>query len=54
MRQLLPECGLAREDRGQAVGSLSKMIGSAKGFDLSLGDLTGAVLCLKKVSSELD
>lgn len=53
MRDMLPECGLSRTDRGQAIRSLTKVIGFARGFDLSLGDLGGAVLCLNKTVEEL-
>ena len=54
MRDLLLESGLSRTDRGQAVSALTKVIGSGKGFDLSLGDLGGAVRCLDKAIEQLN
>lgn len=54
MQDVMIECGLAATDRSQAVGLLTRFIGAAKGFDLSLGDLGGAVICLNKVVEEFD
>ena len=36
-----------------AVGAIAKVIGNAKGFDLSLGDLAGAVASIDRVFDEI-
>ena len=49
VREVMAECGLSSTDRGNAVRDIAKLIGTAKGFDLSLGDPAGAVACVNKV-----
>ena len=41
VREVMAECGLPETGRAAAVGAIAKVIGNAKGFDLSLGDLDG-------------
>ncbi len=53
MQDVMLECGLPRTDRGRAVSLLTKLIGTAKSFDLSLGDLAGAAICIKKTVEQL-
>lgn len=53
MREVMAECGLSRTDRGQAVSAMAKLVGTAKGFDLSLGDPAGAVACVDKIFDDL-
>jgi hypothetical protein len=49
VREVMAECGLSRIDRGKAVSGVAKLIGTAKGFDLSLGDPSEAVACVNRV-----
>ena len=49
VREVMAECGLTRVDRGKAVSGVAKFIGTAKGFDLSLGEPSGAVACVDRV-----
>ena len=53
MREVMAECGFSRSDRGQAVSVMAKLIGTAKGFDLSLGDPAGAVTCVNKIFADV-
>lgn len=48
VREVMAECGITRMDRGKAVSVVAKFIGTAKGYDLSLGDPAGAVACVNK------
>ncbi len=48
VREVMQECALPETGRAAAVGAIAKTIGSAKGFDLSLGELKGAVACLDR------
>jgi hypothetical protein len=54
VREVMQECGLPERDRGAAVGAIAKTIGNAKGFDLSLGDLHGAVACIDQLFQGLN
>ena len=49
----MSECGLPQTGRAGAVGAIAKVIGNAKGFDLSLGDLAGAVAAIDRVYDEI-
>lgn len=49
VREVMHECGLPETGRAEAVGAIVKTIGNAQGFDLSLGELRGAVACLERV-----
>jgi energy-coupling factor transporter ATP-binding protein EcfA2 len=53
VREAMAECKLSRGDRAKAVSAIAKQIGTAKGFDLSLGDPAGAVACVNKLLEEL-
>jgi hypothetical protein len=50
-REVIAESAFREAGRGEAVGNIIKMIGNARGFDLSLGDLDSAVSCLDSVFS---
>lgn len=54
VREVMAECGLPQTGRAAAVAAIAKVIGNAKGFDLSLGDLAGALACIDRVCEELD
>jgi hypothetical protein len=45
---LISELGMRGIDRGAPIGAIAAMVGSAKGFDLSLGDHTGAIKCIDR------
>ena len=49
VREVMQECGLPETGRAEAIGAIAKTIGNAKGFDLSLGELNGAVACLERL-----
>jgi GTPase SAR1 family protein len=49
VRDVMAECGLPQTERAQAVAAITKAIGKAKGFDLSLGELAGAVGCIDRL-----
>jgi hypothetical protein len=53
VREVMAECGLPQAGRAGAVGAIAKVIGNAKGFDLSLGDLAGAVAAIDRVYEEI-
>lgn len=53
VRDVMQECGLPETGRAKAVGAIAKAIGNAKGFELSLGELRGAVACLDRLCEEL-
>jgi hypothetical protein len=53
VREVMAECGLPKTCRAGAISTITKVIGSAKGFDLSLGELDGAVACIDRVFDEL-
>ena len=53
VREVMAECGLPATGRAAAVGAIAKVIGNAKGFDLSLGDLGAAVDCIDHVCREI-
>lgn len=53
MRDVIAECGLSITDRGKAISTLTKLFGTSKGFDLSLGDPVGAVTCINTVFEDL-
>ena len=53
VREVMQECGLPETGRAKAIGAIAKTIGNAKGFDLSLGELRGAVACLDRLCQEL-
>jgi GTPase SAR1 family protein len=48
-REVIAESAFHEADRGVAVGNIIKVIGNARGFELSLGDLDGAVSCLDNI-----
>jgi hypothetical protein len=54
VREVMTECGLVRTNRGIAVRDIVKFIGTAKGFDLSLGDPLEAVACINKALEGLN
>ena len=53
VREVMTECGLPQTNRAQAVAAITKVIGKAKGFDLSLGELQGAVGCIDRICEDL-
>ena len=53
VREVMSECGLPQTGRGAGVAAIAKVIGNAKGFDLSLGDLAGAVVEIDRVCEEI-
>ncbi len=53
VREVMPECGLPQTGRGAAVAAIASVIGNARGFDLSLGDLAGAVAEMERVCKEI-
>ena len=52
VRDVIAESGFPKTGRASAIGAIAKVIGKAKGFDLSLGDLAGAVACINRVFEE--
>jgi hypothetical protein len=52
VREVMAECGLPATGRAAAVGAIAQTIGSAKGFDLSLGEISGAVACIDEVCEQ--
>jgi hypothetical protein len=54
VREVMVECALAETGRAAAVGAIAKVIGGAQGFDLSLGEIAGAVRCIDEVCGQLD
>jgi hypothetical protein len=53
VREVMAECALPKTARAAAVSAITRTIGSAKGFDLSLGDLAGAVASIDRVCEEI-
>jgi hypothetical protein len=53
VREVMAECGLPQAGRAQAIAAITKVIGNAKGFDLSLGELEGAVDCIDRICEDL-
>ena len=53
VREVMAECGLPQTGRAQAVAGITKVIGKAKGFDLSLGELAGAVGWIDRICEDL-
>lgn len=53
VREVMEECALPKTGRGGAISAITNAIGNARGFDLSLGDLAGAVACLDRVFEEI-
>ena len=53
VREVMAECGLPQTGRAQAVAAITKVIGKAKGFDLSLGELAGAVGWIDRICEDL-
>jgi hypothetical protein len=51
LREVIAESAFPAIGRAEAVGVITKVIGNARGFDLSLGDLDEAVVCLDRVFS---
>jgi hypothetical protein len=51
IRDVIAESAFPETERGRAVRDITKMLVSARGFDLYLGDLDGAVSCLEGVFS---
>jgi hypothetical protein len=49
---LVSEMGLREIDRGVSIGAVAALVGRAKGFDLSLGDLETAVMCVHRALDE--
>jgi hypothetical protein len=49
----MQECGLPEEGRAAAIGAITKVIGAAKGFDLSLGDIPEALFCIDRIFEQL-
>jgi hypothetical protein len=54
VREVMQECALPEAGRAASVGAIAKNIGGAKGFDLSLGELKGAVACLDELFQGLN
>jgi hypothetical protein len=54
VREVMSECGLPPTGRGAAVGAIAKVVGNAKGFDLSLGEIQGALTCINRAVEELE
>ena len=53
VREVMAECALPQSERAAAVSAIAKVIGIAKGFDLSLGDVGGAVACMTEFLKDL-
>jgi hypothetical protein len=53
VRAVMQECGLPEEGRAAAIGAITKVIGAAKGFDLSLGDIPEALFCIDRIFEQL-
>lgn len=49
VHEVMRETGLPETERAVAVGAIATVIGKSRGFELSLGDLGGAVGCIKQV-----
>ena len=53
VQQVMAESGFPRTKRAAAVGAIAKAVGNAKGYELSVGDLGGAVGAVDRVIEEL-
>ena len=53
VQQVMAESGFPRTKRATAVGAITKAVSSAKGYELSLGDLGEAVGAVDRVIEEL-
>jgi hypothetical protein len=53
VREVMLECGLPQTGRSAAVTAIAKTIGHARGFDLSLGELAGAVAGIDQICQEI-
>jgi hypothetical protein len=53
VREVMTECALPASRRAGAVAAIAKVIGNAKGFDLSLGDLRGAVASIDRIAADI-
>jgi hypothetical protein len=49
VREVMQECALPETGRAAAIGAIAKTIGGAQAFDLSLGELDGAVACIEQL-----
>ena len=47
------ESGFPTTERAASVGAITKVVGNAKGYELSLGDLGGAVAAIGRMAEEL-
>ncbi len=52
VRDVIAESGFPKTGRAGAIGAIAKAFGNAKGFDLSLGDIDGAIACINRVFEE--
>ena len=53
VQQVIAQSGFPTTERAAAVGAIAKAVGNAKGYELSLGELGGAVAALGRVVEEL-
>jgi hypothetical protein len=53
VQEVIAESGFPTTGRAAAVGAITKVIGNAKGYDLSFGELGGAVAAIDCVVQEL-
>ncbi len=52
VRNAIAESGFRKAGRAEAIGAIAKVFGNARGFDLSLGDIDGAVACINGIFEE--
>jgi hypothetical protein len=53
VREVLEESAFPETGRAKALSAITQVIGNARGFDLSLGDLAGAGVCIGRVFETL-
>lgn len=53
VREVMEECALPAIERAGAVRAITQVISNARGFDLSLGDLAGAVAYVDRVFDDI-
>jgi hypothetical protein len=53
VREVITECAFRSTGRAEGIAAISQVIGQARGFDLSLGDIDGALDCLGRASADL-
>jgi hypothetical protein len=53
VREVIAECAFRSAGRAEGIAAISQVIGRARGFDLSLGEIDGALDCIGRAVADL-